>query len=180
MSARALFVAAAALAPLPAAAQSVTAQSAFTTDEAARCGVVFARMADALAESEGAPDVLVAQVAVALPVWEYELIASAPGREDVLNAAVSDAIGALLAAMPDGEDAASERGDYLLAQAQACGAMIDAAYPDARHPVVAEMRQVQAEGAQAEGVRAEGVQAEAVPVPSPKPEEKPKRRKGLR
>lgn len=154
--------------PTKAAAQS------FTTEEAARCGVVFARMADALAETDGAPDVLVAQVAVGLPVWEYELIASAPGQEEVLNTAVSSAIDDLLAGMPDGEGEASARGDYLLAQAQACGRMIDAAYPDARHPVVTELRERQAQAA---------VQAPVqVPVPSPKPDpDAPKQRKrGLR
>ena len=160
----AFLLAAAAAIAAPAGA---AAQSAFTTEEAARCGVVFARMADALAEAEGAPDVLVRQVAVGLPVWEYELIASAPGQEALLNDAVKVAIDEMMAGMPDGEGAASARGDYLLAQAQACGRMIDAAYPDARHPVVAELQRSQ---------------APAAPVPSPKPDpDAPKKRKrGLR
>ena len=146
------------------------AQSAFTTDEAARCGVVFARMAEALADTDNAPESLVAQVAIGLPVWEYELIASAPGQEDVLNAAVGDAIEGLMAGMPDGEGEASARGDYLLAQAQGCGRMIDAAYPDARHPVVTQIREAQAQASRA-----------AVPVPSPKPDPNaPKRKRGLR
>ena len=173
MTLRALLPVLAVLLPVQAAAQS-----AFTTDEAARCGVVFVRMADALADTEGAPDLLVSQVAVGLPVWEYELIASAPGEEDVLNAAVSDAIDALVAGMPDGEGEASARGDYLLAQAQACGRMIDAAYPDARHPVVAELRARQAQ-AQAQ---AAGAPMTNAPVPSPKPDpDAPvKRKRGLR
>ena len=167
-----LLLALAALAGTSAAAQE---GSAFTTEEAARCGVVFARMAEALAATEDAPDVLVGQVAVGLPVWEYELIASAPGDEARLNAAVAAAIEELLANMPeDGADAAARRGDYLLAQAQGCGRMIDQAYPDARHPIVAQIRQ---------DARARADGAGAVPVPSPKPDkdaEPEPRRRGLR
>ena len=174
MARTALLAALAALLPAQAAAES-----AFTTKEAARCGVVFARMADALADTEGAPDVLVAQVAVGLPVWEYELIASAPGEEDVLNAAVAEAIDGLLAGMPDGEGQASARGDYLLAQAQACGRMIDAAYPDARHPVVAELRDRQA-AAQAQADTQPSLASVPVPSPKPDPNAPVKRKKGLR
>lgn len=147
------------------------AQSAFTTDQAARCGVVFARMADALADNAEAPEQLVAQVAIGLPIWEYELIKSAPGQEATLEAAVARALDGLLEGMPDGEDEAAARGDYLLGQAQSCGQMIDAAYPDAQHPVVEEIR------AQREA------RAATVPVPSPKPErgeEAEPRRRGLR
>lgn len=155
--------------PVSAAAQ----QSAFTTEEAARCGVVFARMADALVDAEGAPDVLVQQVAVGLPVWEYELIATAPNDEARLNQAVSDAVAEMLAGMPDGENDAAARGDFLLRQAQTCGQMIDAAYPDARHPVVTELRQSLANQS-----------VSTAPVPTLKPgvqtPEQAKRKRGLR
>ena len=158
-------------AALLAAPTPALADSAFTTEQAARCGVVFARMADALAGNAEAPDQLVTQVAIGLPIWEYELIASAPGRDDVLEAAVKTAIDDLLAGMPGGEDEASARGDYLLTQAQSCGQLIDAAYPDAQHPIVTEIRAQQA------------ARAGAVPVPSPRPDraaDTEPRRRGLR
>ena len=145
--------------PLPAAAQG-PAPGAFTTEEAAWCGVVFARMAEAMRAIEGIPAPLRDQAEVGLAIWEYEMIASAPGRDEYVEREALAAIDRLADALPagGGETDANARGEFLMTRAQGCMERIDAVYTDGPHPIVAQI-------AAARGIEVPGqsapVQAEA-------------------
>lgn len=121
----------------PAAAQA-SAPGAFTTDEAAWCGAVFARMVEAMRTAEGVPDALRQQSEVGLMIWEYELVASAPGRQEHAERAVLGAIDRLADDMPQGDSAAvaNQRGEYLVTRAQGCMERIEAVYTNGAHPIV--------------------------------------------
>ncbi len=133
-----------------------SAQGAFSTDEAARCGAVFARMVQAMQGAENVPPATKKAAVLGLAFWEYELTASAPGQEEELEKAVLSAFDTLNETMPGGGDAegADARGDYLMAQARGCSDKLDAAYPEGDHPVMAQLRKAQAEAnAQDPGLR---------------------------
>ena len=123
-----------------AAAQDVAtpAPGAYTTEEAAWCAVVFARMAEATAALPDVPDAMREQSQIGAMIWEYELIASAPGREDFIQRAALGAVDALAAQMPQGDDAAAAnaRGEFLMSRAKGCSERIDQIYQNAPHPIV--------------------------------------------
>ena len=114
------------------------APGAFTTEEAAWCGAVFGKMVEAMRSAEGVPDTLRQQAEIGLMVWEYELVASAPGRQEYLERSVLGAIDRLGEAMPQGDSAevANARGDFLVSRAQGCMERVDAVYRNGAHPVV--------------------------------------------
>lgn len=123
----------------PAHAQDApAAPGAFTTDEAAWCGAVFAKMVEAMRGAEGVPDALRQQAEIGLMVWEYELVASGPGRQEYLERSVLAAIDRLGEEMPQGDSAevANARGDFLVTRAQGCMERVDAVYVNAAHPIV--------------------------------------------
>lgn len=115
-------------------------QGRFELKTAADCGIVFARMTEALQSGATAPQPFVAQVALGQAIWEYELNAAAPGDEESAKAAVAAASERLDAAMPGEEADPGARGDYLMDQASLCGDRVDAAYPEASHPVIVRVQ----------------------------------------
>ncbi len=141
----AILAAGASLAGIAAAQDAPPAK--FTTDEAAGCGAVFASLVRAFQEADNVPEETRTGATVGLMFWEYELSASAPNDEPKVQKTVLAAFDALAERMPEGEtpEAANARGDFLMNQAKACSDRIDAAYPDADHPVAAQLRQVAAE-----------------------------------
>lgn len=145
----------------------------FDTAEAAACGAVFASLVQAFQETDGVPEQTRTGATVGLMFWEYELSASAPGQEAMVERTVIAAFDQLNESMPQGEgaDAANARGDYLMRQAQDCSTRIDAAYPEGVHPVEAQLRaaaDAQGQGAPAPSLSPEraGADAEAKRKPS--------------
>ena len=152
----------------PALAQPMAPKaSRFTVAEAADCGVVFARIAEAVREDATVPDTFLGEVMVGLSMWEYELSAAAPGGGPEVEKVVLAAIDDLVDALPQGDDP-SVRGDFLMGKAKACGAKMDTAYNGQQHPVAAQI-------ARAAGVQ----QAAAQPAVVEPAAEKPRKR-GLR
>ena len=151
---RALLAAALLVVPAaPAAAQTAAtpAPGVFTTDEAAWCGAVFGRMVEAMRTAQGVPDTMRQEAELGLMIWEYELVASAPGRTEHIERVVLGQIDRLAEAMPQGESAevANARGEFLVTRAQGCMERIEQTYQAAPHPIVQRLL-AQAEG-QAEG-----------------------------
>ena len=159
----------------PATAQDAPPPGVFTTDEAAWCGAVFGRMVEAMRTAEGVPDSLRQEAELGLMVWEYELVASAPGQTERLERVVLGQIDRLAEAMPQGETAevANARGDFLIARAQGCMERIEEAYQAGPHPIVQRLLAAQA------GPQAQGTVPTALTVEPALPAERPKRR-GLR
>ena len=155
---RALLAAALLAAPAVAPAMAQTAAPApgvFTTDEAAWCGAVFGRMVEAMRTAQGVPDTMRQEAELGLMIWEYELVASAPGRTEHIERVVLGQIDRLAEAMPQGESAevANARGEFLVTRAQGCMERIEQTYQAAPHPIVQRLL------ARAEGQR--GGQAES-------------------
>ena len=133
-----LTLAAALLSATGAAAQA--APGKFTTQEAARCGAVFARIVEAMKTAQDVPEDVRTAALLGLTFWEYELSASAPGEDEMLRNAVVTAFNALANEMPDGDDQAQARGAFLMERASVCSDEIDAAYPSGEHPALAELQ----------------------------------------
>lgn len=166
---RSVLTAIAALA-LPLAGTASAAPGAFTTEEAAWCGAIFARMTTAMQGAEGVPPAMLQQAEIGLMVWEYELVASAPGKQEHAERAVLGAIDRLADEMPQGdtEEVANARGEFLLTRAQGCMERIEGIYTNGPHPIIQRI------------VARNEAADQPAELPAPAASEPRPRRKGLR
>lgn len=123
-------------------------QPKFSTTEAADCAAYYAFTLDAMLAAPNVPANVRMSMRDGLATWEYELAAANPGASSaMLQAAADAAVQKVRDNMPEGlgSDAAAARGEYLTAGAAKCAARITDVYGDEDHPVIAFLREADAE-----------------------------------